>query len=369
MAFQPNDTFNLTTTDELLALEQVFFGSGDFTDPLKDFFTGTSQLATEDQPSINMDSSSNTLNRSDVGFQPYDTSDPTTIDELPDIGQIDHSDQIENAIDQLLMRMTHSVVEYQLDVNADTQDNQDDFGSSSHQHIDRYEEAPITNNQHDSQNGINEPSSIINSIQNVVDAIYHQQNPAIRITTQPAVRQRFRYRREGTRYQAGSRSDPTCIELPTLYGCLQTPDQSFWLEATLVTTNKNPQRKTFVHQYEMCCTEENVEQIDLHSFRIRLANEDVRHRRKTIRHISIIKTKQRNYSFVLIPYDPFLEDNNVEFYTLPNEDRLTTVQKSKRFDRAYHTNAYQIKFQLMIRQNDQWYKTPIYCETHVVRNG
>ncbi|CAF4190981.1 unnamed protein product, partial [Rotaria magnacalcarata] len=63
-----------------------------------------------------------------------------------------------------------------------------------------------------SQNGINEPSSIINSIQKVVDAIYHQQNPAIRITTQPAVRQRFRYRREGTRYQAGSRSDPTCIE-------------------------------------------------------------------------------------------------------------------------------------------------------------
>ncbi|CAF3855843.1 unnamed protein product [Rotaria magnacalcarata] len=294
MAFQPNETFNLTTTDELLALEQVFFGSGDFTDPLKDSFTGTIQLATEDQPSINMDSSSNTLNRSDMGFQPYDTSDPTTIDELPDIGQIDHSDQIESAIDRLLMHWTHSVVEYQLDVNAG---------------------------------------------------------------------------KEGTRYQAGSRSDPTCIELPTLYGCLQTPDQSFWLEATLVTTNKNPQRKTFVHQYEMCCTEENVEQIDLHSFRIRLANEDVRHRRKTIRHISIIKTKQRNYSFVLIPYDPFLEDNNVEFYTLPNEDRLTTVQKSKRFDRAYHTNEYQIKFQLMIRQNDQWYKTPIYCETHVVRNG
>ncbi|CAF3371485.1 unnamed protein product [Rotaria socialis] len=328
MEFQPNDSSDstTTTTDELLALEQVFFHPEDFTDAFNDLPIGINQVTIEDQSSTNMENLEVSLPNQNTNVE------------------------IERGI-------------------SDMQDNQDDFGSSSYPHINRSEEAAIANNQYDSQNAINESSSIINSIQNVVDAIYHEQNPAIRITTQPAAKQRFRYRREGTRYQAGSRSNPTCIELPILYGCLQTPDQSLWLEATLVTTTRNPQRKRFVHEHEMSCTEENVEQIGLHSFRIRLTNEEVCRRRKTIRHVSITKTKQRNYSFLLTPYDPSMEDNNVEHYTLPNEDRLTKVQKSKRFDRAYHTNEYQILFQLMIRQNDRWYMTPIYCETHVVRNA
>lgn len=45
------------------------------------------------------------------------------------------------------------------------------------------------------------------------------------------------------------------------------------------------------------------------------------------------------------------------------------MKKSKRFDRLYNTNNYQIVCQLLVKENDQWFLTGLSCETHVVTSN
>jgi hypothetical protein len=52
--------------------------------------------------------------------------------------------------------------------------------------------------------------------------------------------------------------------------------------------------------------------------------------------------------------------------TLEDDDELTHVQKSKRFDIDYHTEEFQIVCQLLIKQKNQWHTTDLYCQTHVI---
>lgn len=62
----------------------------------------------------------------------------------------------------------------------------------------------------------------------------------------------------------------------------------------------------------------------------------------------------------------FIITKNIYLDAAPDEQDLSSAQKSKLFDETYHINEYQIFFQLMIKENDSWYLTPIYCATHVV---
>ncbi|CAF1060946.1 unnamed protein product [Rotaria sordida] len=252
-------------------------------------------------------------------------------------------------------------------IPLDVQGNDNGIENNSHQQLDAYEEEQVLQSiVNDLQNIISNEGSNTMDAQAVVNTIYSYNNPIMRMHIQPVERHRFRYRSDGIRYLEQSRRNPMCIKLPILHECLIKANQSFWLELTIVTTKENPQRKRFIHQHEMINNEANVQQNGLGSFRVLLTDEDVRRRKKIFRHLSIIKTKLDDYIFQLIPFDPLIEDNHMEFYTLPNEEHMTKKQKAKCFDRVYHTDKYQIFCQLMIKQNDQWYMTPIYCKTHEI---
>ena len=89
-----------------------------------------------------------------------------------------------------------------------------------------------------------------------------------------------------------------------------------------------------------------------------------------------------------MPYNPVELDENVEyckyiigsFYffilikticldTLPNEKSLTKAQKAKHFDQDYETNAYRIVCELVIKLQNRWFSTNLYCETHTVTDS
>ena len=186
---------------------------------------------------------------------------------------------------------------------------------------------------------------------------------------------------------------------------MKKPYQSLWIEGTLVTTRRNPQRKVFVHQHKMFYNGKRAQQNGLQSFRILLTPEDIRRRLKMsvkdksfdrLRHshdfrlnrLSIVKTKLTEYSFKLIPFDLMLNGDpsihctsiiviifsiSIEqlciLDTTGEDEQLTRMQKSKRFDREYHTEEFRIVWQLIIKQKDEWYPTDINCETRIITDG
>jgi hypothetical protein len=60
---------------------------------------------------------------------------------------------------------------------------------------------------------------------------------------------------------------------------------------------------------------------------------------------------------------------NIHLDAVDNEDQLTKIQKSKRFDDEYHTEELQIVSQLLIKENDDWHLTDVHCATHVITDG
>lgn len=62
----------------------------------------------------------------------------------------------------------------------------------------------------------------------------------------------------------------------------------------------------------------------------------------------------------------FIYTKNIYIDTVPKEDKITKTKKAKSFDKIYNTHQYQIFCQLMIKEDDQWYMTGIYCKTHVI---
>ena len=62
--------------------------------------------------------------------------------------------------------------------------------------------------------------------------------------------------------------------------CLQTNDQTFWLQATIVTTENNPQMEQFIHPDAMTCMDPHAIQNGLGSFLIQLTEEDIQRRCK-----------------------------------------------------------------------------------------
>jgi len=134
-------------------------------------------------------------------------------------------------------------------------------------------------------------------LQEIINAMNRHGPPTMRMRTQPVARHRFRYRSDGIRYLEQSRVHPMAVtvgccfnylylsiyfslQLPILDGCLTKSYQSFWIQATIITTRNNPHTRTFVHQHEMFYNGDNAQQNGLHSFRIPLTENEILRRTK-----------------------------------------------------------------------------------------
>ncbi|CAF4610970.1 unnamed protein product [Rotaria sp. Silwood1] len=333
MAFKPH---NYETTNDSIDFDQILFPSNDFHNAYESLILSEG-VGTLNTPTLE-------INNSFIQWiQEQHSNMPVTA----------FQEFLSISTDQELTVPSENINEEFQCVLLDIQINDNGIKNNVHQSMDVHEEEGETEEVM-LQNGIINQETDRMDVQAIVNAIYYYDNPIMRMHTQPVARHHIRYRTDGIRYLEQSRRNPMSIEvLPILNGCLTKVEQSFWLELTLVTTQQNPQHKRFLHQHEMINNEENVEQNGLGSFRVLLTEEEIRRQRKIFRHLSIMKTRLNNYTFQLIPFDPFMEDNHVEAYTLSNEERMTKVQKAKCFDQTYHTNQYQIVCQLIIKQNDQ----------------
>ena len=65
----------------------------------------------------------------------------------------------------------------------------------------------------------------------------------------------------------------------------------------------------------------------------------------------------------------FRSNHGLFLDTTNGEEQLTQVQKAKRFDEEHHTEQFRIVWQLMLKQNDQWYPMDINCETRIITDA
>ncbi|CAF4219149.1 unnamed protein product [Rotaria socialis] len=193
------------------------------------------------------------------------------------------------------------------------------------------------------------------------------QNRTMSFRTQPPTDIRRRYKSEGKRQVEKSRSKPAAIMLPNLKNVRLNPNQSFWIQLGLITTTDNPANNEYIHANRIEYHSNDISISDDEFVRIPLYQMDIQGGIKRLPHLSIIKVKLDEYTFVLKPFNPSATDNPVEIYVIDEKNsKKSLVAKAKLFRGEYNLQSSRIVCQLLIKQNETWHTTNIMCRTDVM---
>jgi len=185
------------------------------------------------------------------------------------------------------------------------------------------------------------------------------------VKDQPPIDIRRRYESEEKRFIEESRSKPMAINLPNFEKCKLNSDESFWVQLYLITTDENPSKKVYIHEYKLEYCDDNLPTGDHKLACVLLTQEDIQKRIKELPRISIIKKLLKEYTFELKPFDPSPTDDKTEIYE--NEMVNGVVRKAKVFRDLYNLTSSRIAAKLFIKKNKTWYTTDIKCETDVMK--
>ncbi|CAF1188066.1 unnamed protein product [Adineta ricciae] len=189
------------------------------------------------------------------------------------------------------------------------------------------------------------------------------------VQIQPPTDIRRRYQSDGKRQIEKSRSKPMAIKLPNLETCQLRSNQSFWLQLILITSDNNPKEKVFIHPDKLEYHADNSSEYDHGFVRVPLTASDIQSGVKELARISIIKSKLDAYTFELKPFAPISGNNQSETYK--NTNTKSVVATAKMFRDEYHLKSSHIACQLLIKYDNTWRTTDIFCITDLMeeKNG